>query len=148
MCWPPRASIERTDRILIYVPSKPSSRPSTGGWLCPHYFIGWIGRETGYGPTDRSAVVLWIVSGALFLKSSGPAQPCWRLHERLLYVDRVRYVCLRIIRGLSVKSVLRVGQKISCMVYIDLNRRDSRIWVSLICDSRHIDNFMNLMSLM
>jgi hypothetical protein len=34
-------------------------------------FIGWFRRETGYGPTDRSAGVLWIVSGALFLGSSG-----------------------------------------------------------------------------
>jgi hypothetical protein len=30
-----------------------------------HCFIGWLGREIGYGPTDRSAGVLWIVSGAL-----------------------------------------------------------------------------------
>jgi hypothetical protein len=32
-----------------------------------HCFIGWLERETGYGLTDRSAGVLWIVSGALFL---------------------------------------------------------------------------------
>jgi hypothetical protein len=32
-----------------------------------HCFIGWLGRETGYGLTDRSVGVLWIVSGALFL---------------------------------------------------------------------------------
>jgi hypothetical protein len=31
-----------------------------------HYFIGWLGREIGYGPTDRSADVLWIETGALF----------------------------------------------------------------------------------
>jgi hypothetical protein len=31
-----------------------------------HYFIGWLGRETGYGPTDQSVDVLWILSGALF----------------------------------------------------------------------------------
>jgi hypothetical protein len=30
------------------------------------YFIGLLMRETGYGPTDQSASVLWIVSGALF----------------------------------------------------------------------------------
>jgi hypothetical protein len=34
------------------------------------YFIGWFGREAGYGPADRSADVIWIVSGALFLGSS------------------------------------------------------------------------------
>jgi hypothetical protein len=37
---------------------------------------GWLGRETGYRPTDRSIDVLWIVSGALFLGSSGAAQIC------------------------------------------------------------------------
>jgi hypothetical protein len=31
-----------------------------------HCFIGWLGREIEYGPMDRSAGVLWIVSGALF----------------------------------------------------------------------------------
>jgi hypothetical protein len=35
-----------------------------------HCFIGWLGRETGYGPADRSAGVMWIVSGAVFLGSS------------------------------------------------------------------------------
>jgi hypothetical protein len=33
-------------------------------------------EKLGYGPVDRSAGVLWIVSGALFLGSSGPAQLC------------------------------------------------------------------------
>jgi hypothetical protein len=42
-----------------------------------HCFIGWLGRETGYGPVDRSAGVLWIVSGAPFLGSSDLVQHCW-----------------------------------------------------------------------
>jgi hypothetical protein len=33
-------------------------------------FIGWFQREARYEPADRSAGVLWIVSGALFLGSS------------------------------------------------------------------------------
>jgi hypothetical protein len=41
-----------------------------------HCFIGWLGRETGYRPTDRSTGVLWIVSGALFLRSSDSVQLC------------------------------------------------------------------------
>jgi hypothetical protein len=44
-----------------------------------HSFIGWLESETRYGPADRSAVVLWIVSGALFLKSSDSVQLCRRL---------------------------------------------------------------------
>jgi hypothetical protein len=46
-----------------------------------HCFIGWLRRETGYGRTDRSAGVLWIVSGALFLGSSDSVQRCRRLTE-------------------------------------------------------------------
>jgi hypothetical protein len=34
-----------------------------------HCFIFWLGRETGYGPTDQSAGVLWIMSGAFFLRA-------------------------------------------------------------------------------
>jgi hypothetical protein len=50
--------------------------PSTDAWLDPHCFISWLGREAGYELTDWSAGVLWIVSGALFLRSSGIAQLC------------------------------------------------------------------------
>jgi hypothetical protein len=46
-----------------------------------HYFIGWLGRETGYGPADRSAGAMGIVSGALFLGSSDSVQLCRRLVE-------------------------------------------------------------------
>jgi hypothetical protein len=49
-----------------YGPDSPSSQPSTEGWLCPHYFNGCIGREIGYGLVNRSAIVLWIRSGAFF----------------------------------------------------------------------------------
>jgi hypothetical protein len=35
-----------------------------------HCFIGWLRRENGYKPVDRSADVLWIVSEALFLRSN------------------------------------------------------------------------------
>jgi hypothetical protein len=75
-----------------YVPDKPSSRSSIESWLYPHYFNGCLGREAEYESMDRSAVVLWIGSWALFLGSSGPAQLCWWLCESLLCVDRVRYV--------------------------------------------------------
>jgi hypothetical protein len=79
----------------VYGPSKPSSLSSTDAWLCPHYFNGWLGREIGYEPVDRSAGVLWVVLGALFLGSSDPTQFCCRLCERLLYVDHMRYVWSR-----------------------------------------------------
>jgi hypothetical protein len=47
--------------------------------------------------------------------------------EMLLYVDCVRYVSSRTIRGLSVGCVWHVGRVSPCRVYINLNRRDSRI---------------------
>jgi hypothetical protein len=34
------------------------------------------GRETGYGPVDQSVVMLWFVSGAIFLGSSGSVHRC------------------------------------------------------------------------
>jgi hypothetical protein len=37
----------------------------------PPCFITWLEREVGYGPADRSADVLLIMSGALFLRSGG-----------------------------------------------------------------------------
>jgi hypothetical protein len=61
---------EQVLNILIvcwwYEPSNTSSLPSIDVWLFPHCFIGWLGRETGYRLTSRSANVMWIVSGALF----------------------------------------------------------------------------------
>jgi hypothetical protein len=92
--------------------------------------FGCCGREAGYGLTDRTTVILWIVSGALLLRCSGSVQICWQLYERLLYMDHVRYVWSWTIRGLSVESVWRVGWVFTCRVYIDLNHRDSRIWVT------------------
>jgi hypothetical protein len=115
----------------IYGPSKPSSWLPPNAWLCPHYFIGWLGRETGYGPVDRSAGVLCIMSGALF---SGVVALLNSVD------DHVRYVWSWTIRGLSVESVWRVGRIFpsrvyidsifSCRVYINSNRRDSQIWVT------------------
>jgi hypothetical protein len=89
--------------------------------------FGGCGREAGYGPMDRMAVVLRIVSGALLLRCSGSVQICWRLYKRLLYADRVRYMT---ICGLSVESMWCVGRVFPCRVYIDLNHHDSRIWVT------------------
>jgi hypothetical protein len=89
--------------------------------------FGCCGREAGYRPADQMVVMLWIVSGALLLRCSGSVQICWRLYERLLYVDRVRYVWSWTIHGPSVESVWCVGRVFPCRAYIDSNRRDSQI---------------------
>jgi hypothetical protein len=145
MDWPPWVSIERIDRMLVYGLSKPSSLTSTDGGFTPHYFNGWLGRETGYIPVNQSVGMLWIGSGAFFLGSSGSVHRYWWLREKLLYTDRVRYVWSRAIRGPSVKSMWRVGRVFPCRVYIDSNHCNSQIWVPLICGSHHIDNLMSLM---
>jgi hypothetical protein len=90
-------------------------------------FIGWLRRETGYGPTDRSADVLWIVSGAIFSREEWDLSKFVASHEGLLYVDYGRYIWSWTIRGLSVRSVWCVGRVFPCRVYIDLSRRDSQI---------------------
>jgi hypothetical protein len=104
-------------------------------------------REIGYGSVDQSADVLGIVSGAPFLRSSGIRSNLSVTHERLTCVDHMRYVWSGIIHGLSMRCVWRVGRIFPCRVYINSNHRDSRIWVSLICDSHHVDNLTDLMSL-
>jgi hypothetical protein len=48
----------------------------------------------------------------------------------------------------SMKSVGHVDWVFPCRVYIDSNRRDSRIRVSLVCGSHHVDNLTNSMILL
>jgi hypothetical protein len=48
----------------------------------------------------------------------------------------------------SMESMWRVDRIFPYRVYIDLNRRDSRILVLLVCGSHHVDNLMNSMSLL
>jgi hypothetical protein len=81
----------------------------------PHFFIGCSEREAGYEPADRSAGALWVWSGVLLLRSSGFVQICWRLRERLLCVDHMRYVWSGTIRGLSF-MVMLTGK--SCWVLV------------------------------
>jgi hypothetical protein len=52
------------------------SKYSTEDGFTPHCFNGWLRRETIYGPADRSTVVLWIMSGALFLRSNDFVHRC------------------------------------------------------------------------
>jgi hypothetical protein len=114
----------------VYGPSKPSSWSPIGAWLTSTGSLVGSGRETRYGPACRSAGVLWIMSGVLFLGSSGIRPNLSASHKRLLYVDHVRYVWSWTILGLSTESMWHVGQVFPCRVYIDSNRRDSRILVT------------------
>jgi hypothetical protein len=148
MGWPPWASIKHTDCMLVYESSKPSSLLLTVVWLSPMLLWLWGGEKLN-GDPQISQLACWGYSREfLFLRSSDSVQLCWWLYKSLLYVDRMRYVWLRAICGQSVESVWRIGQVFPCSMYIDLNCRDSRIGVPLVCGSHHVDNIINLMSLM
>jgi hypothetical protein len=53
-----------------------------------HCFIGLLGRETGYGPVDRSAGMLGIVSGALFSGAVTPSNSVGGSWKVATYGDR------------------------------------------------------------
>jgi hypothetical protein len=54
-----------------YEPCKPSTRPLIDAWLYPHSFIGWLGREVGYGPADQSVVGCGLCREPFFLGEVG-----------------------------------------------------------------------------
>jgi hypothetical protein len=73
----PRVSIERINRMLVFMGPVSIVAYCRQMFDFLHCFIGWLGRETGYGLVDQSADALWIVSGVLFLRSSDSVQRCW-----------------------------------------------------------------------
>jgi hypothetical protein len=84
--------------------------------------LRWVPRTTQPG---------WEVeSGALFLRSSESVQLCWvSVKDCHVRGPPTENVCRAYVdwRG---KRTWRVGQVFPCRVYIDSNRRDSRIWVT------------------
>jgi hypothetical protein len=95
-----------------------------------HCFIAWLGREARYEPIDRSVGVLWIVSEALFLRSSDSIQ----LRRWLMEGCHVRGPPAGSVRRAYMdwlgKRTCRVDQVFPYTVYIDSNHRGSRIWVT------------------
>jgi hypothetical protein len=148
MGWPLWVSIERTDRMLVYGPSKPSSRLSIEAWVFPTTSLAIVREKLGTDLRIGQPSYCGLCLEPFCSGGSGSVQICWWLCERLLYVDHVRYVWSRAIRGLSVESMWHVGRVFPCRVYIDSNHHDSQIWVLLVCGSHHIDNLMNLIWLM
>jgi hypothetical protein len=57
-------------------------------WLYPYCFIGWLERDDGYGPIDRSAGALRIMLGTLFLGSSGLLNSVDVSRKVAMYGDR------------------------------------------------------------
>jgi hypothetical protein len=124
---------EQVLNVLIacwwYRPNNPSSLPSTCAWLKHSTSMAVLGEKLKRDP--RTTQSGWgVESRALFLRSSASVQSYWRPHERLLYMDHMRYVWSRVIHGPSVKSVWLVDRVFPYGVYIDLNHCDSRIWAT------------------
>jgi hypothetical protein len=105
-------SCEQVLNILItcqsYGPSKPSSQFSIEGWLCPHCFNGWLGRETGYGPADQLDVVLWIGSGALFSREQ------WSYSTLLMATRKFAKCGLCEIRMVEDHTWTERGKRVAC----------------------------------
>jgi hypothetical protein len=74
-----------------------------------HCFNGCVGRETEAGPVGHSAELRGGV-GRTFSREQCIRSTLLMTHKSLLYVDYVRYVWSRVIRGPSVKYVWRVDQ--------------------------------------
>jgi hypothetical protein len=95
-----------------------------------HYFIGWLRRETRDGPTDRSADMLWIVSRALFLRSSDSVQLCWWLVKGCRVWGLPTWSIHQAYVDCHGKRMCHVDWVFPCRVYIDSNHCDSQIWVT------------------
>jgi hypothetical protein len=86
-----------------------------------------LGEKLGGGPMDRSADVLRIMSGALFLRSSRIHLTLLGQCERLPHKGTVRRKRMCGVRGLAWKAYVSCVSGFPCRVYIDLNRHSSRI---------------------
>jgi hypothetical protein len=80
-----------------------------------------------FGPADRSADVLWIVSGALFLGSSGICPNLSAPRESLPRTWTARRKHTLGIRGLAWEAYVSCWSGFPCRVYIDSNHHDPRI---------------------
>jgi hypothetical protein len=80
-----------------------------------------------FRPADRSADVLWIVSGALFLGSSGIYPNLSAPRERLPRTWTARRKHMLGVRGLAWEAYVSCWSGFPCRVYIDSNHHDSRI---------------------
>jgi hypothetical protein len=112
-----------------YGPGKPSSLLLTDVWLKRTASMAVLEEKLRRVP--RTTQPGWEVeSGALFLRSSESVQLCWvSVKDCHVRGPPTENVCRAYVdwRG---KRTWRVGQVFPCRVYIDSNRRDSRIWVT------------------
>jgi hypothetical protein len=92
---------------------EPCSMLSPDVWLSP--LLYWLARERNLVQTHRS-----VSRRAMDCVRSPFSQEKWlcptllMIHERLLYVDHVRYIWSKAIHGPSMESVWRVGRVFPC----------------------------------
>jgi hypothetical protein len=131
---------EQVLNVLItcrwYRPGKPSSWSSSRAWLTPPASLAGSGEKLGTDPRIGQPACCGLCWEPFFLGAVESVQIYRRLAKgchiwglptgsvRRAYVDW---------RG---KRMCRVGRVFPCWVYIDSNRRDSRIWVTAcLCQS-------------
>jgi hypothetical protein len=113
-----------------YGPDKSSSRLSTEAWLFPTTLLAVMGEKLGTGPWIGQPVCCGLCqkpffSGAVnLLKSVDDCAKGYHIRGQPVGSIRQAYVDWR---G---KCMCHVGRVFPCRVYIDLNHRDSRIWVT------------------
>jgi hypothetical protein len=93
-----------------YGPGKPSSLLLTEAWLKPTTSWLRVGEKLDGVPKIGQPVCRGYSQEFLFLESTGIYPNLLVTRERLLCIDRMRYVWSRTIRGLSVGCVWCVGQ--------------------------------------
>jgi hypothetical protein len=84
MGWPPRATIESTNHILVYGPSKPSSLSSTEAWIKPTASLVGLGEKLGTDPRIGQLVCCGLCREPFFSGVVGSVQICRRLTKGLL----------------------------------------------------------------
>jgi hypothetical protein len=99
----------------------------------------------GWGPMNRSADVLGILSRVLFLRSSRIRSTLLTTSKRLLYAGYVKCLWLRVIRRSSTGCVWHVDQVSPAGVHRFKSPQLSDMSNHLSCDHQHVDNLMTLM---
>jgi hypothetical protein len=106
-------------------PSKPSSLSSTKAWLKPTASFSGLGGKLGMDPQIIQPVSCGSGREPYF-GGSGIRLNLLVTCERLLCVDRVRYVWCRTIRKLIIGCMWLVDRGFPYRVYINSNHHDSR----------------------
>jgi hypothetical protein len=88
---------------------------ATDAWLCPHYFNGWLGRETGWESVNLSANGLGIISGAISFSGAVALLDSIGAYTKGCHV------------WLVMSTYMSFVSDFSCMMYNDSNHRDSQI---------------------